>query len=401
MFQCGSTKIRHERGQSTDLGTAGCLMKPAKSQGPLYVLTAAHVVAPGTVSPRPGDRVVDSDGNVVGQLAANTNPIVDRIDAALVELSVDANAKLGSLGVPTGWGNLFWEGMVLRGEAATSSATRGTVAAEDIDAELAYGTSSGPVTTSMPGQVACSFEFNGGDSGSVMLNPFGNVVGLVIGNFRNRGVVTPILTILEALRLRGLDVVPVVERKAPLADSTIQVPTPALAPSSLQPPWSSAIQIAPPPFEDREEALDVLAWTLWAEAATDYLKAVDSNGTRIREKAYRAVAEVIVNRVSRPERWGATVEAVCVSHNAAGTYQFTCWDPTRSQFQQIRSPVAAGSEAFRMAEWTARQVMSGWSGKLVAGSFHYYADTISEPFWAKGHKPVAQIGHHLFFNDVS
>jgi spore germination cell wall hydrolase CwlJ-like protein len=33
----------------------------------------------------------------------------------------------------------------------------------------------------------------------------------------------------------------------------------------------------------------------------------------------------------------------------------------------------------------------------IGNANHYYADYIKAPYWAKGEKPVAKIGRHIFY----
>jgi len=416
MLICGRTRIRHDRAPVDNLGTAGCLMVSKETSPRRYLLTASHVVALPAFAPRPGDVIRDCDGNDIGRLAFSTVPDVDRIDAALVELDVECDASIGTLGVPTGWGNLFWDGMAVSSEMGRSGAVSTTVADESVTAVIRYPAAAGTEEVTLRGQVSLAVALESGDSGSVILNPFKNVIGLAIGNSGGHGVCTPIQAVLDALKRSGFDVAPVVNRAglsqvAPIAAAV----TPATAPApsnvsvrpgvpsgSATPPWSNAVAIPPPTCDDPETGLDTLAWTLWAEAANDFETATASNGTPVREDAFRAVAEVIANRAAKPKRFGNSIEAVCLSHDDKGRYQFSCWIPSGSQITQIRSSKASASDAFAMAKWVARHALSGWIGDLTHNSTHYYSTILPKPpGWAEGHTPVAQVGHHLFFNDVN
>jgi len=136
----------------------------------------------------------------------------------------------------------------------------------------------------------------------------------------------------------------------------------------------------------RDRALDVLARTVYGEA----------RGERIAGK--EAVAAVIMNRVRRARKrggywWGADVESVCTK-----PWQFSCWnrsDPNRDRI------LAAGPEnsTFQSCLRVARRALEGRIEDPTDGATHYH-NTRVRPHWAKGRQPSAEIGRHLFYNDV-
>jgi hypothetical protein len=377
--------------------------------GRRFLVTCAHVVAPpGFEQP---DTIVDVAGNMVGRPLVASKPLNQAFDAALIELSVDVDPAIGDLGLPAGWGKLVGPPDTLRAYGAESKAFRTTVLASDGTADIRYvGPDNHDIHWNLAGQLLCERCQQGGDSGAAVLNANDLVVGLVVGFHPDgRTVVTPIGAVLDFFESRlGFKVEPIKRPVSPAISSTAGGPPIAPAgppiPNFASAPWSNAVRIALPSTSQPQATLDTLAWTLWGEAATDYLHAVDADGIPLRELCYRAVAEVVVNR-SQSSRWkGKTIDEICTQHSDEGIYQFTCWDsnPARnSNFSNIRRPEVAASNAFRAADWVARRVVAGWSGNLTFGARHYFADYIKTPNWAEGHEPCAKIGHHLFFNDVA
>lgn len=135
------------------------------------------------------------------------------------------------------------------------------------------------------------------------------------------------------------------------------------------------------------EAVDTLARTLWGEA----------RGEPVRGK--EAVAAVILNRVARSMTrpngywWGGTVVEVC--HKP---WQFSCWntgDPNRAKLLAVTPRDAAFAACLRIA----RRALAGHLPDPTGGATHYHARGIHPP-WAWRHIPCAEIGHHLFYNDV-
>jgi spore germination cell wall hydrolase CwlJ-like protein len=97
-----------------------------------------------------------------------------------------------------------------------------------------------------------------------------------------------------------------------------------------------------------------------------------------------AVAAVISQRAINRS---LTAREVCLQ-----PYQFSCWNgKTEQDLQHLyRSPMAAF--AFYLEENIDRIDRS-----KINYADHYYADYIKAPYWAKGRKPVARIGRHIFY----
>ncbi len=139
--------------------------------------------------------------------------------------------------------------------------------------------------------------------------------------------------------------------------------------------------------DSHDAELDVLARTIWGEARGEALA------------GKRAVAAVILNRVRRARDhggrywWGATIAEVC-----RRPWQFSCWndaDPNRAKLEAV----GPDNRAFRQCLRVAEEAVAGALADATGGATHYHAAGVSPP-WARGRAPSAEIGRHLFYNDV-
>lgn len=134
-------------------------------------------------------------------------------------------------------------------------------------------------------------------------------------------------------------------------------------------------------------AVDVLARTIWGEARGETVKGKE------------AVASVVLNRVARAKArggrywWGNTIAEVCQRK-----WQFSCWnenDPNRRKLEAVDMRDRNFRTCVRIARRAAANVLTD----ATSGATHYHTQTILPP-WARGRIPSAEIGHHLFYNDV-
>ncbi|MEG3618965.1 cell wall hydrolase [Magnetovibrio sp. PR-2] len=138
--------------------------------------------------------------------------------------------------------------------------------------------------------------------------------------------------------------------------------------------------------DQRNQAVDTLARTIYGEA----------RGETVRGK--EAVACVVMNRVKRATArgsywWGNSVEEVCKK-----PWQFSCWnenDPNRKKILAIEP----GHRVFDTCLRIARRALSGAIEDMTQGATHYHTASISPP-WSKGRPACAEVGHHLFYNDI-
>lgn len=105
-----------------------------------------------------------------------------------------------------------------------------------------------------------------------------------------------------------------------------------------------------------------------------------------------AVAEVTMNRVAS----GRYPDTVC------GVVHQENWDPLRKRqvsafsWTELDERPSLEDETFRQAWEVAEAVYYGRYTPTLAGALHYHA-TYIKPRWARGNKPVARIGNHVFY----
>lgn len=128
---------------------------------------------------------------------------------------------------------------------------------------------------------------------------------------------------------------------------------------------------------------EVVAATLWGEARNQ-----DENGRR-------AVAGVIANRARTRYRRCASAREVCLDR-----WQFSCWNPGDPNLPKMLQVVARPDRDFAPALALADEVLANTLVDITRGARHYHAAGV-RPAWARGHRPCAVFGDHLFYNDVA
>jgi len=159
-------------------------------------------------------------------------------------------------------------------------------------------------------------------------------------------------------------------------------------------PTLTAVGGSDMPEQDRADAhafyrdleIDVLARTLWGEARGE-----GSAGMQ-------AVACVILNRARIAQAkghywWGNNIIQVCQK-----PYQFSCWNRSDPNFRKLQS-VDEGDLYFATAGRIARRALHCGLADITHGATHYHAASIT-PYWAKGERPSAVIGSHVFYKLV-
>lgn len=131
----------------------------------------------------------------------------------------------------------------------------------------------------------------------------------------------------------------------------------------------------------RGSVADILARTLWGEARGESVRGIE------------AVAAVVINRARRGGWWGRSVEGVCRK-----PMQFSCWnpdDPNRAKLEAVDE----SDRMFRICLRIARRALAGSVDDPTRGATHYHVRGLL-PAWSRGREPSAEIGNHLFYNDV-
>lgn len=144
-------------------------------------------------------------------------------------------------------------------------------------------------------------------------------------------------------------------------------------------------------LEDALTELDAAACTAWGEAAGEGYD------------GQVAVVWVLRNRASDGRHGFSIIEV------ALRPKQFSCWnEPSKTRVLARRlvndEPLARYVE-LPSCRRAARDVLEGRVPDPTKGATHYYAPKAMDPpgrvpKWARGKKPCAAIGGHLFFNDV-
>ncbi len=355
-------------------GTVGALMRDRLDASKHFVLTCGHVLA-GTRQVRHGDEVrvsVASGGTVgTGKLLDWEPTLGDAVvstglDAAIAQIDDGLVQALRGEPLPKGLSDRFWfdQPVVLRtrvpkrGRLKTRWSGYVDVPGNDSDIDYfledAIGYEADPVT-------------EGGDSGAAVWDEATEaLLGIHVAapaddeRWRSNAALCPIRRIMD-----WFDLEPVLAAQAP-------APLVALAP----PP-----RIAP---VGDPAVIQVVAQTLWGEARGES------------ERGMQAVACVIEER--RRRRWMKATNAaeVCLA-----PMQFSCWnrnDPNRARMEAVvRQPDAAYTRALAIAQ----ALVAGELEDITDHATHYYAASMpAPPSWARGKRPCATVGHHLFFNDI-
>ena len=79
-------------------------------------------------------------------------------------------------------------------------------------------------------------------------------------------------------------------------------------------------------------------------------------------------------------------------------WQFSCWnenDPNREKILAI----TPGHQVFDTCVRIARRAVSGCLQDVTNGATHYHTSAVMPP-WSRGRPVCAEIGRHLFYNDI-
>lgn len=133
-----------------------------------------------------------------------------------------------------------------------------------------------------------------------------------------------------------------------------------------------------------ERDLEILARTIYGEARGEFHY---PNGGM---KSLQAIAWVVKNRAKLPQ-YTPYIYKICMQ-----PWQFSCWninDPNR----KILLEASFAKKVFQQCYLAATTVLFGDIDDCTKGANHYHNVAINPPYWAKGQKPTAFIGHHIFY----
>lgn len=132
--------------------------------------------------------------------------------------------------------------------------------------------------------------------------------------------------------------------------------------------------------------ITVVAGTIWGEARN------------LGYQGMHAVANVIMNRVTKKSWYGLTPTEVCLK-NSKGVYQFDCNCPTDPNYNKIKA-VGISDPQYTMALDIATDAIDGNLPDITNGALNYFSTTISLPSWTKGCTPCYSVGDTLFYNNI-
>lgn len=129
----------------------------------------------------------------------------------------------------------------------------------------------------------------------------------------------------------------------------------------------------------REAAVEILALTLWGEAAGRPVRAIE------------ALAALVMNRVrAQVPHWGLGVAGVC-----RAPFQFPCWNRNHPRHAALRE-VPPGDAALAICRRIAARALAGALPDPTGGATHVH-DAAVLPGWALGRPAAAEIGGLCFY----
>lgn len=107
----------------------------------------------------------------------------------------------------------------------------------------------------------------------------------------------------------------------------------------------------------------------------------------------KAVANVVINRVSLQGWYGLTPRDVCLK-----PWQFSCWNKNDPNLKIIEA-VTEADPIFKECLHIADQAVAGTLDDITNGATHYFSRSLKDPpHWAETRQPCAAIGRQLFYN---
>ena len=359
-------------------GTLTCVAQAVDGPERFYALGAAHVLAPLTADdtvrgPLPGDNVVcrfspDSAPQRIGTLAywpdlqPRASGFANRMDVALVSIDRAMAVTIQQcLQQPTTM-SLEVAGQTVRFNGLTTHDSAGIVTDGRSAPVVIYPLLGGGFTeVQLVDVVTTRMPADAGDSGALVVSDRG-AVGMLTVAFDGGSGFCRLQSLFDALNLAWF-VGP--------ASSRPQLPNAAILPLTVFQP-------------DPEAAIDTLARTLWGEARGEPIGGI------------RAVAAVVLNRAGHPtvRWWGTHVLDVCRK-----PMQFSCWndnDPNRIKLIAVTQEDAHFRQCKQIADAASTHQLVA---DCALGATHYHTRSIM-PKWARGKIPCAEIGNHLFYNNI-
>ena len=135
-----------------------------------------------------------------------------------------------------------------------------------------------------------------------------------------------------------------------------------------------------------EQDINTLARTIFGEAIGEKLLGQE------------AIASVVLNRVDFAKRkggywWGNTITEVCRC-----PWQFSCWNINDPNYKILTKDLLI-DRTFQVCRRIAPRAIGGVLNDKTCGATHYHIRTL-RPKWSIGKIPYAEIGNHIFYNDI-
>lgn len=134
----------------------------------------------------------------------------------------------------------------------------------------------------------------------------------------------------------------------------------------------------------RDTAVEILALTLWGEAAERPVRAIEALAALVMNRARRAAAP------GGPAHWGRGVAGVC-----RAPFQFPCWNRNHPRHAALRE-VPPGDATLAICRRVAARALAGTLPDPTRGATHMH-DAAVLPGWALGRASVAEIGELCFY----
>ncbi len=141
--------------------------------------------------------------------------------------------------------------------------------------------------------------------------------------------------------------------------------------------------------------IDIVARTLYGEARGQGRQGMVAVACVILNRAIIADAYVETHGKDHPLFGDGSLASVCQAQ-----LQFSCWNANDPNLAIINA-VTTADPVFAQAKDIATQAENDELEDITNGATHYFAKGTPMPRWALGKTPCAEIGKHLFFNDVA
>ncbi|HYF07605.1 MAG TPA: cell wall hydrolase [Acetobacteraceae bacterium] len=132
------------------------------------------------------------------------------------------------------------------------------------------------------------------------------------------------------------------------------------------------------------EPAEILARTLWGEAADRPVRAIEALAALVMNRARAAI------RPDGPAHWGIGIAGVCLA-----PFQFACWNPNGARHAAMRR-IPPGDGALAICRRVAARAVAGVLPDPTGGATHAH-DLALLPHWAVGRAALCEIGGLVFY----